>query len=301
MTVKKINEFDQPPILNLSEQQPAVCDKSCMDERKLEMELHKTITFSAEYENDFNRMNEFVKKGTLDEFHSSLHGSENEYVLNSFKTKTDWIRYAAQIVRNDEKDNIDLTSSNYLMSKTLSEKYLDSYGNNFGVLQYNLFKYRKRFVTMAMLLFVIFSVFNVKALKNAVFDVIIERFPTHSVAYIESGQDNNTVKQMIIQKPCYIPAGYEKTQEIVRETLYMERYEDGEGGYLMYEQFPVNVILYYDTEDAIEETLYVKGYKAIYVQKLSHHFVLYNDGETNFKFISNGSQEELIKVMESLE
>ena len=283
-------------------------EKPLFDE--YEQHLYKDLTFSKEYETDFQQLNHHILNGTLSEFQGTLSKSLHNGLFNKPLSHEYLLKIAAYIVKIDEQGHEDLSSHGFIRSRNRLAKILSKKprmamgffipGSLSEIFMFHLHKYKKAIGFASFIILMFCAVFQVKAINNSLLNFIVEKNEQYTFRslILEPGYERDKTAE--IMRPSYIPEGYYSLKEKDRVQSYSAYYTYENNRWMQYEQYPVTNNFYYDNENVVTSSIFINGYEAVCVEKAPFTLIFYNDN--NFYYKVNGSipKVELIKTLESI-
>ncbi len=164
-------------------------------------------------------------------------------------------------------------------------------------------------VIIATLLAITTTALSVEAIREPLFNFIIETFEKYSAVYFN--EPKTPYEDIFLTEYCepsYIPEGYEKVYEDISPVSYYCDFvkTDEENNY--YIQFYQGIIndspLNINTESVNIEKIYVGEHEAIFYKDKQDYNLVFSDGKYEYTIyvnFNNISKEELTKIAESIE
>ncbi len=145
--------------------------------------------------------------------------------------------------------------------------------------------------------------FSVESLRETVINFIIETFEKGStILFSKNGGDVSNEIQFVTPKlPSYIPEGYELVVDLSDEIEVCLIYEgEGENSF-QFLQFSEGSKRTVNTEGVVYKTIRILNiYEGIAFQNKGENYLIFNDNEYMYLITGSLSEEELLKIAESI-
>lgn len=142
---------------------------------------------------------------------------------------------------------------------------------------------------------------TVDAFKITITNFFIEqREKFSSISLTEN--NNISIPSELIEKyyPRYLPEGYEIANTYVNDDKFGISYVNKNNGIINYSYFGVNAAASIDTENRTETSVLVNDFQGYMYSKDGHNLLVFNTDEYIFVISGFISQDEIIKIAESI-
>ncbi len=148
------------------------------------------------------------------------------------------------------------------------------------------------------------TTFSVEAFRMRVFNLVSEISEKYSkIEFVEKDSLSNesvAIPWDLYFYPEYLPAGYKVESTLPLGDVKLIYFSDATGKTLEFSTSPSNSSFQVDTENATTKRITIHGAEGILVYKDGMHTLLWTNNEKTFYLIGTLSEEEIIKVAESV-
>ena len=143
---------------------------------------------------------------------------------------------------------------------------------------------------------------SVEALREGFIRFIVETFEKGSTIWFSKDDEDALTYQPITPKiPTYLPEGYHLVADMSDEIELNMIYEGHGTENISYQQQPKDSKLTVNTEGVSYKKIVIsESYEGIIFQNKGNTFLIFNDNEYMYSIIGTVSQEEIIKIAESI-
>lgn len=157
-------------------------------------------------------------------------------------------------------------------------------------------------ILIALFLAATVTTASVEALREGFIRFVVETFEKGSTIWFSKEDESALTYPTITPKiPTYLPEGYRLVADMSDEIELNMIYEGQGTENISYQQQPKGSKTTVNTEGVNYEKIYVKNsYEGIIFQNVGSWFLIFNDGEYMYTIIGTVSEEEIIKIAESI-
>jgi len=145
------------------------------------------------------------------------------------------------------------------------------------------------------------TVFSVEALRNNVFDFLINIYNDFvSIFYDKTPEDNKDQRIDQIYAPQYIPEGFEIIFKEVQNGAVLHIYSDSNENRIILEQSIYSLNLGVDNENREYEIIDINGNEGLFYLDKGINHIIWNNGGYCFQVKGPISKEEIVKIARSI-
>ena len=163
---------------------------------------------------------------------------------------------------------------------------------------------KKRAAAAAALIIMFAGLMNVKAIREPVFNFLMEIYERFTRIIFNTGQPVPAAGVGIeaYYQIALASKGYSIESETVLPFLAKYEYISANGDILVFEQFLLNEMrVVTDTEGIAVENVIINGFGGVYFYNNGYNNMIWDNGEYGFKLLSVLDRELLIEIAESVE
>ncbi len=157
-------------------------------------------------------------------------------------------------------------------------------------------------ILVAIFLAATITTVSVEALRESFIRFVVETFEKGSAIWFSKEDEDTLTYQPITPKiPTYLPEGYHLVADMSDEIELNMIYEGQETENISYQQQLKDSKLTVNTEGVDYKKMVISdSYEGMIFQNKGNTFLIFNDNEYMYSFVGTVSQEEIIKIAESI-
>lgn len=156
-------------------------------------------------------------------------------------------------------------------------------------------------ILAAILLAATVTTASVEALREGFTHFVINTFEKGSTIFFPKDDENPVVQPIIPKIPSYLPEGYKLVADMSNEFEVNLIYEGSGTDYFQFLQLPKGSNRTVNTEGVDYKKIFISNTnEGIIFKNLGDTYLVFNDGDYMYTIIGTVSEEEILKIAESI-